>query len=309
MRGMWTRALLVPLAATLTVGCVTKSKYDALQHDLDETEAALRMEQAAQRSAYEEQLSEANGETQTLSAALEQATKDREGYRRQVAALENEMANQDAELARLEQRLAGTEKELAAVIERRSALKASLDQMESALGELRARQQAADRRVADYRAMLKRFASLIDAGKLEVKGVDGRMVLALPMDILFSSGQAALTEPGHASLLEVAEVLATIPKRNFQVEGHTDNVPIKTTKFPSNWELGAARALVVLDALEEGGVPSTQLSAASYGEYRPSARNDDAKGRSANRRIEIVVMPDLSTLPGYDELNELSKGK
>ncbi|MEM7159543.1 MAG: OmpA family protein [Myxococcota bacterium] len=306
---MWTRVLLVPLAATLTVGCVTKSKYDALAHDLDETEAALRMEQAAQRSAYEEQLAQRTGEAQTLGSALEQATKDREGYRRQVIALETEMANQDAELARLEQRLAGTEKELAAVIERRSALKASLDQMESALGELRARQQAADRRVADYRAMLERFASLIDAGKLEVKVVDGRMVLALPMDILFSSGQASLTEPGHASLLEVAEVLATIPKRNFQVEGHTDNVPIKTTKFPSNWELGAARALVVLDALEEGGVPSSQLSAASYGEFRPAGRNDDAAGRSSNRRIEIVVMPDLSALPGYDELNRLSNGK
>ena len=91
-------------------------------------------------------------------------------------------------------------------------------------------------------------------------------------------------------------------------EGHTDDVPIKTAKFPSNWELGAARALVVLRTLEEGGVTPAQLSAATYGENRPTAKNDSDEGRAANRRIEIVVVPDLSDLPGYDELQKLGGG-
>ncbi|MEX1368878.1 MAG: OmpA family protein [Nannocystaceae bacterium] len=286
------------VATCLGTGCVTKSKHDALQRELDETEAALRGEQAAERTAYEEQLA-------LLEGTLEQAEAEAQRYTRQIAAMENAMAAQDAELARLEQHLRDTEKELAAVLDKRSALQASLEQMESALTELRQRQQAADRRVAEYRAMLRRFAALIDAGKLQVKIVDGRMVLSLPMDILFASGRASLTDEGRSSLLEVGQGLATIPERQFQVEGHTDDVPINTAKFPSNWELGAARALVVLRALQEGGVSPQQLSAATYGEHRPAARNDSDRGKAANRRIEIVVVPDLSDLPGYEELQKL----
>lgn len=304
------RALIV-LAATTTLaaGCVTKAEHEKLQRELDETEAALRGEQAAERSAYEEQLALRNGRVQDLEVALEQLEEERDRFRQQVAALETATADQDAELARIEAQLRSTEKELASVLEKRSALRASLDQMESALAELRERQRAADRRVADYRAMLRRFAGLIDAGKLQVKIVDGRMVLSLPMDILFASGRASLTDEGRASLREVGQGLATIPERQFQVEGHTDDVPINTAKFPSNWELGAARALVVLRALEEGGVSPEQLSAATYGEYRPAAKNDSDTGRAANRRIEIVIVPDLSELPGHDELEKLGGGR
>ncbi|MCA9656261.1 MAG: OmpA family protein [Myxococcales bacterium] len=309
---MWNRALLVLAVATLEAGlgagCVTKAQHEALQRELDETEAALRGEQAAERTAYEEQLALRDGRVSELEAELANAEAEAERFRLEIAALEDAAAGQDAELARLEQQLHDTEKELAAVLDKRSALKASLEQMESALAELRERQRAADRRVADYRAMLQRFAGLIDAGKLRVRIVDGRMVLSLPMDILFASGQARLTEEGHASLLEVGKGLATIRDRQFQVEGHTDDVPIKTAKFPSNWELGAARALVVLRTLEEGGVTPAQLSAATYGENRPTAKNDSDEGRAANRRIEIVVVPDLSDLPGYDELQKLGGG-
>lgn len=311
MPGMLHRALIVlalTAATTLGSGCVTKAQHDALQRELDETEAALRTEQAAERTAYEEQLTLMQGRVQELEAELRQAEEEVERYQQQVAALENAAAAQDADLARIEQQLRDTEKELAAVLDKRSALKASLDQMQDALAELRERQRAADRRVADYRAMLRRFAGLIDAGKLQVKIVDGRMVLSLPMDILFASGRASLTEEGHSSLLEVGQGLATIRDRQFQIEGHTDDVPIKTAKFPSNWELGAARALVVLRTLEEGGVRSQQLSAATYGEHRPTAKNDSDQGRAANRRIEIVVVPDLSDLPGYQELEKLGGG-
>lgn len=299
MPGMRPRAFFaLAVVAFVGAGCVTKTKHDALQRELDETEAALRGEQAAERTAYEEQLT-------LLEGTLEQAEADAQRYTQQIAAMENAMAAQDAELARLEQHLRDTEKELASVLDKRSALQASLEQMESALTELRQRQQAADRRVAEYRAMLRRFAALIDAGKLQVKIVDGRMVLSLPMDILFASGRASLTDEGRSSLLEVGQGLATIPERQFQIEGHTDDVPINTAKFPSNWELGAARALVVLRALQEGGVSPQQLSAATYGEYRPAARNDSDRGKAANRRIEIVVVPDLSDLPGYEELQKL----
>lgn len=308
MRGMRTRALIVSAIVLGTTGCVTKSKFEALQRELDDTEVALRAEQEGERQAFAEQLELREARVTTLEQALEQEQNTSDGLRRQIASLQAMIAAKDAELTALEQRQSETERELAAALKKRSDLKQSLDQMSAALEELRQRQAAADRRVAEYRDMLARFATLINAGKLKVSIIDGRMVLTLPMDILFASGKADLTEEGRGSLLEVGAGLATIVDRHFQIEGHTDDVPIKTAKFPSNWELGAGRALVVLRALVDGGVPAKQLSAATFGQLRPAASNATAEGRAANRRIEIVVVPDLSTLPGYDELNRLSQG-
>lgn len=313
MPGMRTRAVpvtivVLALGACLgATGCVTKTKHDALQRELDETEAALRSEQEAERQAYEEQLQTRDARITDLEAALAEAQVEADAARRQVVSLQAMLTAKQAELADLEQRLADGERELAEVLKRRAALKDSLDQMSAALEDLRQRQAAADRRVAEYRDMLTRFAALIDAGKLKVSIIDGRMVLTLPMDILFASGKAGLTDEGRTALLEVGAGLATLADRQLQIEGHTDDVPINTAKFPSNWELGAARALVVLRTLVDAGVPAKQLSAATYGQLRPAASNETPEGRAANRRIEIVVVPDLSTLPGYDELEALDK--
>jgi len=292
---------VVAVVALGASGCVTKAKHDALQRELDDTEVALRAEQESERQAFTEQIG-------SLEQALAQAQTESQGLQQQLAALQAEITAKQDELAELGRRQADTERDLAAALKKRADLKQSLDQMSAALEELRQRQAAADKRVAEYRDMLARFSELIDAGKLKVSIIDGRMVLTLPMDILFASGKADLTEEGRSAIKEVGAGLATIKGRQFQVEGHTDDVPIKTAKFPSNWELGAARALVVLRTLAEGGVPARQLSAATYGELHPAAKNDTPEGRKANRRIEIVVVPDLSALPGYDELNRLSKG-
>ncbi|MCA8967764.1 MAG: OmpA family protein, partial [Planctomycetes bacterium] len=237
-------------------------------------------EQAAEQQAYEEEIT-------TLQGRIAELERTADDYQEQVAALETELTTRDGELAALEQRLSQTERELATVLQKKADLKASIDQMSAALEELRQRKAATDQRIAAYRDMLERFKGLIDAGKLKVSIIDGRMVLTLPMDILFASGKADLTEEGRASLLEVGAVLATVRGREYQVEGHTDNVPIKTSRFPSNWELGASRALVVLRTLMEAGVPGEQLSAATFGELRPHEKNDTAQGRAANRRIEI----------------------
>ena len=302
------RVSLVALGALGATGCVTKTKHDALQRELDDTEVALRAEQESERQAFTEQIEARDAKVLELQAALAQAQKTADDLSQERAALQAAIDAKQEELAKLGKRQTDTERELAAALKKRADLKQSLDEMSSALEELRARQREADKRVAEYRDLLARFSELIDAGKLKVSIIDGRMVLTLPMDILFASGKADLTEEGRTAIQEVGKGLATIKGRQFQVEGHTDDVPIKTAKFPSNWELGAARALVVLRALTEGGVPAKQLSAATYGELHPAASNATPEGRKANRRIEIVVVPDLSTLPGYDELNRLSKG-
>ncbi len=206
-------------------------------------------------------------------------------------------------LAAEQQKVADLDRQLDALMADKATLAASVDEMQAAMGELARRKAAAEARIKEYRDLLGKFQSMIDAGKLKVKVVDGRMVVELATDILFDSGKASLSKDGKASLLEVATLLSSIPGRRFQVEGHTDDVPIKTAQYPSNWELASARAIVVVQTMIEGGLARERLSAASFADTRPTASNDSKEGRAANRRIEIVLVPDLSTVPGFEELS------
>ncbi len=107
-------------------------------------------------------------------------------------------------------------------------------------------------------------------------------------EILFSSGQAALTESG----LDVLSRLATVLARNdyrIAVEGHTDPVPIRNDRFPSNWELSTTRATSVLRHLEGQGIPAVRLRATGYADTRPIAPNDSPAGRAVNRRVELIM--------------------
>ena len=160
-----------------------------------------------------------------------------------------------------------------------------------------------------FRDLVSRFQAMIDAGTLKVKVIDGRMVVELATDILFPPGSASLSNDGKAAIAEVAAVLASIPDREYQVAGHTDSAPIRTERFPSNWHLGSARAIAVTDLLIGSGLDATRVSAASYAEHRPVDTNRTKEGKAANRRIEITIQPDLSVMPGYDELKQLSGGE
>jgi chemotaxis protein MotB len=182
------------------------------------------------------------------------------------------------------------------------------DQMERALSELKQREEEAKTRINEFRDLVTRFKSLIDAETLLVKIVNGRMVVAMATDVLFPSGSATLSKEGQDAVNRVATVLATIKNRDFQIEGHTDNIPINSSRFPSNWELASARAINVVRGMVAGGVPAPRISAASFADTRPVADNGTAEGRKANRRIEIVVVPDLSGLPGFEELSKMTSG-
>jgi len=182
----------------------------------------------------------------------------------------------------------------------------SMDEMNKLVEELRAKQRQAEQRLATFRSMLERFNKMIASGKLRVRIVRGRMVVELSENILFDSGRADLKTEGQAALTEVASVLASIQDRDFQIAGHTDNIPIKSARFPSNWHLSTARALTVTTYLAEHGVTAARLSAAGYADTQPAASNDTPDGRQQNRRIEIVLMPNLDELPDLSQLNNLT---
>jgi chemotaxis protein MotB len=172
-----------------------------------------------------------------------------------------------------------------------------------ALDELRAREKQAQERLKVFSDMVNKFKAMIDSGKLRVRVVRGRMVVELAENILFDSGKSDLKKEGQDALTEVGAVLSSIPNRDFQIAGHTDDIPIKSAKFPSNWELSTARAVEVTRFLSTKGVDPARLSAAGYAETQPVASNADAEGRKQNRRIEIVLMPNLDELPDLSSLS------
>ena len=172
------------------------------------------------------------------------------------------------------------------------------------LEELRKAKAAADARLATFKNLLSKLRSMIDNGQLKVVIRDGRMIIALPNDILFDSGKTSVKADGKAALEKVAQVLVTVPDRDFLVAGHTDNVPIKTREFPSNWELSTARAVEVTRFLISKGMDGKTLAAAGFAEFDPVAANDTDTNKALNRRIEIVLQPNLSDLPPLDDLTK-----
>ncbi|MBN2342325.1 MAG: OmpA family protein [Deltaproteobacteria bacterium] len=288
--------IIMACVLALTVsGCVKKSLFE---------------ETSQQLAAVKSELADSQKQTIELADALEQE-------KAKVAQLEEEIEQLKSALAATEKLLADEKKinadlqnELTSTINDKAKLEASAEELQKAVKELQERKAAAEARVKEFKNLLKKFQALIDAGKLEVKIKNGRMVLVLPTDILFDSGSAELSAEGKTAIMEVAEVLKTIKDKEYQVEGHTDNVPLTSKKkFKNNWELASKRAMVVVDAMMEAGMQGETLSAASYGEYRPVASNKKKDGRAKNRRIDIVIVPDLSTLPGFSELEKAVDGK
>ncbi len=231
-----------------------------------------------------------------LTAELEQARQQRE-------ALENRLAAMTAQNAELANRLRALGQDV-------EGLQGTLSDTQRALEELRARERQAQARLAQFRQMIERFRSMIASGQLRVRIVRGRMVVELPEGVLFESGEADLKEAGQATLTQVAQILNQIPNRSFQVAGHTDNVPIRSRRFPSNWHLSTARAVNVARFMIEQGIDASRISAAGYAETQPAdanatstdAANDTPEERAQNRRIEIVLLPNLDELPDLSSL-------
>ena len=146
----------------------------------------------------------------------------------------------------------------------------------------------------------RRLRQEISDKEVSVDMMDRGLVITFVAEVLFDSGKAKLRSAALDRLGKVAEVLqTTVRDLNVGIEGHTDNIPIKYSKWKSNWELSSARAMSVLHYLiENHGINPERMSATGYGEYRPVASNASPQGRQQNRRVEIVILPKVEKKPG-----------
>jgi chemotaxis protein MotB len=223
-----------------------------------------------------------------LMKSLDEVKAELDGVKAEVVTLQGKIKSLEGEIVVRDQQI--------------DALTKDNEGMKTELAGLRAEQDRRKAELETYRALFAKLKKLIDAGTIKVSFRKGRMIVELASAILFDSGKTELKDAGKAALDEITIALQSVNDRDFLIGGHTDTDPIKTKRFRSNWELSTARAVVVVDYMISKGYPAARLGAAGFAEVDPVASNDTPEGKAQNRRIEIVLMPDLGELKGLEEM-------
>lgn len=205
---------------------------------------------------------------------------------------QREKLNAEIESVRQEKALLSQEKNL--LTQKQGSLSTEL---KDALEKSKKLEQQARERQAKLEQLRNLLKDLSAAGKLNVRVDKGRMIVEIGENFLFDSGQYKLKPEGKTQLSELTGILAGIEGRAFQVAGHTDSVG----SDDKNWRLSTNRALEVVLYMIESGMPSDRISVAGYGENQPVGDNEAEDGRALNRRIEIVLQPNLDEILGFGE--------
>lgn len=196
-----------------------------------------------------------------------------------------------AELAALGPQLEKAQNEKADLLALRNELSVQVQAKEDELQKLQ----------GTYQELEAKMKEEIARGDIRLSQAGGRIKVDLVDKILFDVGDASISERGGGVLSRVGAVLANVQGKKIQVSGHTDDQPISDRlrdRYPTNWELAAARASNVVRFLEEkANLPGRRLVVAAYGPWEPISSNKSASGRARNRRIEIVLTPALAPEP------------
>jgi chemotaxis protein MotB len=239
-----------------------------------------RKELEAQLAEVQDKLAKTEAELGKEKQSNEKLRAENQTYQERIAELEGELAGLNKQIEDLAAKAGTTAQELA---------------------ELRAEKAKREKELAVYKDLFGQLKAMVDAGTIKVAFRKGRMVVQLSNAILFDSGKSTLRAEGQQAIASLAPALKSV-NREFLVAGHTDNIPIKTARFPSNWELSTARAVSVVKGLLEAGYPASLVGGAGYAENDPVADNTSEDGREQNRRIEIILMPNLGEIPGMAEM-------
>jgi chemotaxis protein MotB len=228
----------------------------------------------------EQQLIEENKKLQLrcegdLAKLRDELAAEREANRKEVDALK----------AEYERKMADLQREMAVLNDQMSTLKKLTDKQKEELARME--DQANE--------LEKQLAEEIKKGEIKLKRFHDRLIINIDDKICFDSGKAELKQDIMPALGKITTILGDFPENKIVVEGHTDNVPISTSRFRDNWQLSTERALSVLNyILREKRLNGSRFSAAGYGEYNPIVPNDTPANRALNRRVDIVVVPRLT---------------
>jgi chemotaxis protein MotB len=277
---------IVVLLGTIWVtgGCVSMGKYDLKEKEASDTAKSLQDLQQKYANLVKENAG-LKAEVERLTGSVEELTKNKQSLEADNIRLDNVLRAKSDELSRnisdLRQKTADLESENARLKEEISNLQKS-------------KVEEVQKTSKTYEDMLEKMKSEISQGQVTISELKGKLTLNMVDAILFDSGKAEVKPQGLAVLQKVTDILKSIKDKMIRIEGHTDNAKITgalAKKYPTNWELSAARAINVTRYLQQQGINPTLLSAVAYGEYHPVVSNDSEEGKAKNRRIEIILVP------------------
>jgi len=271
-----------------------QSEVDALKRDLEQLKSSC----ADQKKTFEAKISEMQEMINILKSKGSETEKNLiESNRLLQLRCEDDMTQArvkwDAEREKLLKEIADLkndyEKKILALKEEISNLNEEL----SDLKKLTDKQKAELSRMENQASELeKQLDAEIKNGDIRLKKFHNRLVINIDDKISFDSGYANLKKEVLPSLKKIREILSQFPEYNIVVEGHTDNIPMKSQRFRDNWELSTERALAVLGyLLQDANLNPVRFSAAGYGEHKPLVPNATKENRALNRRVDIVVIP------------------
>jgi chemotaxis protein MotB len=255
--------LTITTLSLVTLGaaaCVSRSEYTMALDSAEVRYNALE----AQNASLKNDLADAKKRSEQLAADNAQLE----------STLTAKSGEQGKTIVELRQRVSALERDLAA--------------------SNKAREEKVREVSSTYEQLVKKMKGEIDKGQVTISELKGRLTVNMVDAILFDSGKAEVKQDGLVVLGKVIEILKTVNDKSIRIEGHTDNKPIVgplLQRYPTNWELSAARAISITHYLQKQGIEPTKLSAAAFGEFKTVADNATAEGRARNRRIEIVLVP------------------
>ena len=179
----------------------------------------------------------------------------------------------------LDQQTKQLQQQRTALEKQQADLRAEVDSLQRQKSQLETTNQQTK---SQYDGLVSNLNEEVKKGQLQVRQYKDMLTVEVAEQLFFDSGKAALKDSGKEVLKKVGDALKGLDDKIVRVVGHTDNVPIATAQFPSNWELSAARATTVVRFLQANGVPPERLTASGRGEFSPVAPNDDAEGRRSS---------------------------
>ncbi len=320
--------LITALLISVIVGCVPAKKLEDLQVKYDDL-ASKYQEMERLKSFSDSELEDLNTRYKNLAAEYSQAEREcadqkaefdkversykilNENYENLLNSNENTKKDLRYELERLDKKLDEKKRELFAkestLIEKENetnrlkkeldALEISLREREKTVNELNAKLAAQEKAVSDLKNKLTESLIGYKNSGISVVEKDGRIYVSLDNSLLFQSGKTDIDWKGKTALLKVAESLKDIEDFDIMVEGHTDDVPMKSTTIRDNWDLSVLRATSVVRYLTtEGKMDPIKIIPSGRSKYVPINDAKTKEARAQNRRIEIILTPKLDQL-------------
>lgn len=245
-------------------------------------------------SAKEAENSRLKNEISSLTKARNELTNERDSLLRTQQDLQKRYSNLiNDNLSQIDQ----FNKVLKAKSDELASKEMLLGERERAIEEMNRALARQDSIAQRLNAVLRNAMLGFNADELMVEIKNGKVYVSMSDKLLFKSGSSAVEEKGIEALRLLADVLGKNPDIDILVEGHTDNVPIRTSVYKDNWDLSVARATSIVRILStDYKIAPTRMTASGKGEYSPRADNQTAEGRALNRRTEIILSPKLQEI-------------